>query len=34
MRGMNQRIIVTDPNHTYFGRWGRIIDADEVAGAR
>ena len=29
---MNQRIILTDPNHAYFGKWGRIIDTDELAG--
>jgi hypothetical protein len=32
MRAMNGRIILTGPNHTYFGKWGRIIDTDEVAG--
>ena len=22
----NQRVIINDPKHTYFGKWGRIID--------
>ena len=26
----NQRVIINDPKHTYFGKWGRIIDTDAV----
>ena len=28
----NERVIINDPKHTYFGKWGRIIDTDEAAG--
>jgi len=24
----NERVIVSDPNHIYFGKWGRILDTD------
>jgi len=27
----NQRVIINDPKHTYFGKWGRIIDTDGAA---
>jgi|KBSSwiStaDraftv2_1062776.scaffolds.fasta_scaffold5113335_2 hypothetical protein len=28
----NERAIVNEPNHPYFGKCGRIIDTDEAAG--
>ena len=28
----HERVIVNDPNHPYFGKWGRVIDTDEAAG--
>jgi hypothetical protein len=28
----HERVIVNDANHPYFGKWGRIIDADAAFG--
>ena len=28
----NERVIVNEPMHTAFDKWGRIIDTDEAAG--